>query len=70
MIDWTQVKTAEQKQAEAEQQYKDARITELKQLLANTDYVGLSDYDKSKPELLEQRQTWRNEIRDLEGASA
>jgi hypothetical protein len=43
-----------------------ARIAELKQLLADTDYVALSDYDKSKPELLAQRQAWREEIRTLE----
>lgn len=43
-----------------------ARIAELKQLLADTDYVALSDYDKSKPEVLAQRQAWREEIRTLE----
>ena len=42
------------------------RIAELKQLLAETDYVGLVDYDKDKPELLAQRQAWRDEIRGLE----
>jgi hypothetical protein len=45
---------------------KAARIAELKQLLADTDYVALSDYDKSKPEVLAQRQAWREEIRTLE----
>ena len=45
---------------------KDARIVELKQLLANTDYVGLSDYDKEKPELIAERGLWRAEIRELE----
>ena len=43
-----------------------ARIAELKQLLADTDYVALSDYDKSKPEVIAQRQAWREEIRTLE----
>ena len=43
-----------------------ARIAELKQLLSETDYVALSDYDKSKPEVLTQRQAWRDEIRELE----
>lgn len=43
-----------------------ARIVELKQLLASTDYVALADYDKSKPEVLAQRQAWREEIRVLE----
>jgi hypothetical protein len=43
-----------------------ARVAELKRLLADTDYVALSDYDKSKPEVLTQRQAWREEIRTLE----
>ena len=43
-----------------------ARIAELKQLLAETDYVALADYDKDKPEVLAQRQAWRDEIRELE----
>ena len=43
-----------------------ARIAELKRLLAETDYVALADYDKSKPEVLAQRQAWRDEIRELE----
>ena len=45
---------------------KAARIAELKQLLAETDYVALADYDKSKPEVLARRQAWRDEIRGLE----
>jgi bifunctional ADP-heptose synthase (sugar kinase/adenylyltransferase) len=42
------------------------RIAELKQLLADTDYVALSDYDKDKPDVLAQRQAWREELRELE----
>lgn len=42
------------------------RIAELKQLLRDTDYVALSDYDKDKPDVLAQRQAWRDEIRELE----
>ena len=42
-----------------------ARISELKQLLASTDYVALADYDKSKPEVIAQRQAWREELRTL-----
>jgi hypothetical protein len=53
-------------QAVLEQQAKDARIAELKQLLANTDYVALSDYDQDKPDVKAQRQLWRDEIRELE----
>jgi hypothetical protein len=42
------------------------RIAELKQLLAETDYVALADYDKDKPDVLADRQAWREEIRTLE----
>ena len=42
------------------------RIAELKQLLAGTDYVALSDYDKDKPDVLAQRLAWRAEVRQLE----
>jgi hypothetical protein len=45
------------------------RIAELKQLLAASDYVALSDYDKDKPDVLAQRQAWREEIRELEGSA-
>lgn len=45
---------------------KQARIAELKQLLADTDYVALTDYDKSKPDVVAQRQEWRDELRELE----
>jgi hypothetical protein len=53
-------------QAVIEQQTKEARIAELKQLLADTDYVALSDYDQDKPDVKKQRQLWRDEIRELE----
>jgi hypothetical protein len=53
-------------QAVIEQQTKEARIAELKRLLADTDYVALSDYDQDKPEVKAQRQAWRDEIRELE----
>lgn len=43
-----------------------ARIAELQQFLRDTDYVALSDYDKHKPDVLAQRQTWRDELRALE----
>lgn len=42
------------------------RIAELKKLLADTDYVAMSDYDQDKPEIKAQRQSWRKEIRTLE----
>jgi hypothetical protein len=42
------------------------RITELQQKLRDTDYVTLSDYDQDKPEIIADRQAWRDEIRQLE----
>jgi hypothetical protein len=42
------------------------RINELKQLLRDTDYVGLSDYDQEKTDIIEQRQAWREKLRTLE----
>ena len=42
------------------------KISELKSKLVSTDYVTLSDYDKDKPEILADRQAWRDEIRQLE----
>jgi hypothetical protein len=41
-------------------------IAELKDKLKATDYVTLSDYDKDKPEILADRQAWREGIRQLE----
>ena len=52
--------------AKAEAATKAARIAELKQLLADTDYVALSDYDKDKADVIAQRQAWRDKIRELE----
>jgi bifunctional ADP-heptose synthase (sugar kinase/adenylyltransferase) len=51
--------------AKAQAQKGAARIAELKQLLRDTDYVALSDYDKHKPEVVAQRQAWRDELRAL-----
>ena len=53
-------------QAAAQAATSSARIAELKLLLASTDYVALADYDKSKPEVIAQRQAWREELRTLE----
>jgi hypothetical protein len=52
-------------QTKVDAQAKQARIVELKQLLGDTDYIAMPDYDKSKPEILAQRQAWRDEIRRL-----
>jgi hypothetical protein len=46
-----------------------ARITELKALLADSDYKVLPDYDKTDDALIAQRQAWREEIRALTAAT-
>ena len=43
-----------------------SRIAALKQLLANSDYKVLPDYDKPAESVKAQRQAWREEIRTLE----
>jgi len=48
------------------EQLKEAKVNELKNLLKDSDYVALADYDKEKPELLKSRQEWRDELRKLE----
>jgi hypothetical protein len=42
------------------------RIAELKQLLSDTDYKVLPDYDRTDDDIVTQRQAWRDEIRSLE----
>jgi hypothetical protein len=44
-----------------------ARIAKLKKMLIDTDYVALPDYDQDKADVLADRQSWREEIRTLEG---
>ena len=65
VIPLTEAEIAERKAGETERN-RTVRITELKRLLAETDYVALSDYDKDKPEVIAQRAAWRAEIRELE----
>lgn len=60
------IKTAEQIAAEQEAQAKELRIVELKQLLLDSDYRVLPDYDKPSDDIKAQRQAWRDEIRALE----
>ena len=60
------IKSAEQLAQEKAQADAQVRVSELKQKLRDTDYVTLSDYDKDKPEILVDRQAWREEIRQLE----
>jgi hypothetical protein len=45
------------------------RITELKRLLADSDYKVLPDYDKPSEDIKAARQAWRDEIRELQGAA-
>jgi DNA-binding FadR family transcriptional regulator len=45
----------------------DSRISELKKLLQETDYVAMPDYDQDKADVLVDRQSWREEIRTLSG---
>jgi hypothetical protein len=59
------IKTPEQIEAEQAEQARVARIAELKKLLAETDYVALPNYDGDKPDVIAQRQAWREEIRTL-----
>jgi hypothetical protein len=47
---------------------REARIVELKALLADSDYKVLPDYDKTNSTITAQRQAWRDEIRTLEQA--
>ena len=61
-----EIKTAEQIADDKAKQQAEQRIAELKSKLASTDYVTLSDYDKDKPEILADRQAWRDEVRQLE----
>jgi len=61
MIDFSLMKTAEDKEAERAV----ARIEELKNFLKESDYKVLPDYDKPNQEIKEQRKAWRKEIRQL-----
>ena len=63
---FTNIKTAEQLAAEKLNNERIARVAELKRKLTETDYITLPDYDKDKPEILADRQAWRDEIRQLE----
>lgn len=57
-----------------EEDIKQARIAELKQLLADTDYVVIKIAEgaataEDYADVIAQRQAWRNEIRELENES-
>jgi hypothetical protein len=49
-----------------EAEKKQMEINLLKYKLIESDYVVLPDYDKYKPEIIEQRKQWRTELRALE----
>jgi len=49
-----------------EQELAQQRIAELKQLLLDSDYKVLPDYDKTDEAIIADRQAWRDEIRQLE----
>jgi hypothetical protein len=55
--------------AKAQAKANEARIAELKALLTNSDYKVLPDYDKDSEAIKEQRQEWREEVRQLEAQS-
>jgi hypothetical protein len=52
--------------AKAQAKANETRIAELKQLLTDSDYKVLPDYDKPDENIVAQRQAWREEIRALE----
>lgn len=65
MIDWTQVKTAEQKQSEAEQQAKENTNEEARAYLNSTDWyvVRFAETGVAIPqEILDARQAARERI--------
>ena len=62
MIDWTKEITVSDKQKERHKSEISVLISKLKE----TDYVAMSDYKKKKPDILKQRQEWRDEIDRLQ----
>ena len=59
------IKTPEQLQLESEKEMKLNRIQELKQLLQESDFKVLLDYDQDNTQVKADRQLWRDEIRQL-----
>lgn len=53
-------------QSKLSEQAKQARIAELKQLLADSDFKVLPDYDQPNDDIKAQRLAWREEIRKLQ----
>jgi hypothetical protein len=67
--DWEEIsiKEVEVLTAPTAEQLKQERIYELEKLLKSSDYKVLPDYDKPNEDIKTQRQTWREEIRKLNG---
>jgi len=61
------IKTPDDIQVERQSARVEARITELKRLLTESDFKVLLDYDQPNEGIRAQRQEWRKEIRQLEG---
>ena len=61
-----QIKTAEQIAEDKAKQEAEQRIAKLKQLLLDSDYKVLPDYDKTDETIIADRQAWRDKIRELE----
>ena len=59
------IKSAQDIQAEKDQAAKERRVSELKKLLANSDFKVMPDYDKPNDDIKAQRQAWRDEFREL-----
>lgn len=68
-IDRSRLVTAAQKSAEIEAKARQQRVGELRRMLAETDYVATSDYDRKeeKADVFRLRQEWRAELRQIEG---
>ena len=60
-----EIKTAEQLQQEKDIADKKSRIQELNQLLLDSDFKILPDYDQDSTQIKADRQAWRDEIRQL-----
>lgn len=62
----TNIKTPEQIALETEAATKRTRERELIALLNNTDFKVAADYDQPIGDLKEQRQAWRDEVRQIQ----
>jgi hypothetical protein len=60
------IKTAEQAAFEELKKSNEIRIAEIKQLLSDSDFKVMADYDKPNDAIKTQRQLWRDELRALE----